>query len=164
MRLSYHTIFNLLALTAASAIRLHQAGAARDATPQAITINRRSNSRRQAGNNVAVTFNQVVETAWGEAVQVIGSIPQLGTWDTSQAVSLDAAQYTDENPLWSGTVGIPAGTAFTYKYIRIGADGTVTWEADPDRSFVVPGSGNSATRSDTWQSAGAQGSHFRQRR
>ncbi|KAI5366534.1 putative multicopper oxidase, type 1, carbohydrate binding module family 20, cupredoxin [Septoria linicola] len=161
MRLHYYSIFNLLALVTASVIpseRLHEAGTAREATqltpPRPITVNRRSNGRRQ-DPNVAVTFNQIIETAWGEAVRVVGSISQLGTWDTTQSIGLDAGLYTDDDPLWSGTVVIPAGTSFTYKYIIVRTDGTVTWEEDPDHSFTVPSSGGSATISDMWQSGAA---------
>lgn len=157
MRLHYYSsIFNLLALAAASVIpeKLQQAGTARQATPftpsRPVTIRQRSRARRQT-SSVDVTFNELSETAWGETIQVIGSISQLGTWDTSNAISLDAAQYTSTNPLWSGTISIPAGTSFSYKYLRIGTDGAITWEAGSDHSFVVPSSGN-AVISDTWQS------------
>lgn len=156
MRLHYYSIFNLLALATASVIpseRLHQPGTARQAThftpSRPVTINQRPNVRRQTSSS-DITFNEIVETIWGETIQVIGSISQLGTWDTSRAVSLDAAQYTSDNPLWSGTISILAGTTFTYKYIKIGTDGTITWESGSDHSFTVPSSGSGIV-SDTWQ-------------
>lgn len=106
---------------------------------------------RQNGN-VQVTFDELVTTAWGESVMVVGSIDALGNWDTSSGVSLSASQYTADNPLWSASVSIPAGTSFQYKYITIGTDGTITWEADPNHSYTVPSSASSATVSNSWQS------------
>ncbi|PPJ53188.1 hypothetical protein CBER1_11893 [Cercospora berteroae] len=157
MRLHY-AIFNFLALATASVIpveRLHESGTTQHATPftpERLVSRQSRDIRRRQTASVQVTFNQLAQTAWGESVQVVGSIAQLGNWDTSNGVSLSASQYANDRPLWSGTVSIPAGTSFSYKYIKIGTDGTVTWEVDPDRSFTVPTNGGSASVSDTWQS------------
>ncbi|SPQ26555.1 c476dcc6-bc0f-4ec0-b2df-b3d1867e7b8d [Thermothielavioides terrestris] len=102
---------------------------------------------------VAVTFNERVTTQWGQTIKVVGDAAALGGWDTSKAVPLSAAGYTASDPLWSGTVDLPAGLAVQYKYINVAADGGVTWEADPNHSFTVPAAcGTTAvTRDDTWQ-------------
>ncbi|KAI1333966.1 carbohydrate-binding module family 20 protein [Xylariaceae sp. FL0016] len=102
---------------------------------------------------VAVTFNEVKSTIYGQTVKIVGSVSQLGSWDTSKAIALNADKYTSSNPLWSGTVTLPAGLAVQYKYIVVGTDGSVTWEADPNHSYTVPtGCSTTATKSDTWQS------------
>lgn len=132
-------VFDFVALTAASFIPIERVQTDAPLLP------------RQNGN-VVVTFSEQVETAWGESVQVVGSISQLRNWDTDRAVALNAAQYTDSDSRWSGTVSIPVGTSFEYKYIKIGMDGAITWEADPNHSFTVPSSGQTATVSGTWQS------------
>ncbi|EME38505.1 carbohydrate-binding module family 20 protein [Dothistroma septosporum NZE10] len=106
--------------------------------------------RRQSGT-VDITFDELVTTAFGEGVSLVGSIDALGNWNTANAVALSADQYTADNPIWRGTVSLTPGTSFSYKYIRFGTDGAVTWEADPDHSYTV--GNNAATISDTWQQA-----------
>ncbi|EMC93672.1 carbohydrate-binding module family 20 protein [Baudoinia panamericana UAMH 10762] len=93
---------------------------------------------RQDCATVAVVFDKLVTTQWGESVSIAGSIPELGNWDPNSGVPLNADQYTDDNPLWSTTVDLPAGTNFEYKYVVFGADGSVTWDADPNESYAVP--------------------------
>lgn len=101
---------------------------------------------------VAVTFEEMVTTTWGESVYIVGSISQLGNWDTSSAVALSASQYTAANPIWTATITLPAGTSFEYKYVKIEADGSVVWESDPNQSFTVPSSCSTATSEyNIWQ-------------
>ncbi|KAK5129687.1 hypothetical protein LTR08_002979 [Meristemomyces frigidus] len=113
-------------------------------------------SKSTSATSVGVTFNVLVTTSWQQSVMLVGSISQLGTWSPSSGVALSASQYTSTNPLWSATVNLAPGTSFTYKYVVIGVDGTVTWEQDPNRSYTVPSSGTTATESDTWQAAASQ--------
>ncbi|CZR52821.1 probable glucoamylase precursor [Phialocephala subalpina] len=87
-----------------------------------------------AATSVAVTFDELVTTVYGQTIKISGSVSQLGSWDTSNAVALSASQYTSSNPLWAGTVSFAAGTVIQYKYINVASDGTVTWEAV---SFLV---------------------------
>ncbi|RHZ43995.1 putative glucan 1,4-alpha-glucosidase [Aspergillus thermomutatus] len=103
--------------------------------------------------SVAVTFDEIATTTYGENVYIVGSISQLGNWDTNSAVALSASQYTSSNNLWYVTINLPAGTTFQYKYIRKETDGSVVWESDPNRSYTVPsGCGvSTATESDTWR-------------
>jgi glucoamylase len=102
---------------------------------------------------VAVTFDVLATTTYGENVYIAGSIDALGDWDTSDAVALSAADYTSSDPLWFVTVDIAAGTVFEYKYIRKESDGTIEWESDPNRSYTVPAacSTTAVTESDTWR-------------
>ncbi|KAI1639377.1 Six-hairpin glycosidase-like protein [Biscogniauxia mediterranea] len=102
---------------------------------------------------VAVTFNVQKVTTYGQTVKIVGNIDALGNWNTGSAVALNANQYTSTNPLWTTTITLPAGQALQYKYIVVNTDGSVTWEADPNRSYTVARSCSStATKSDTWQS------------
>ncbi|KAG9750324.1 alpha-amylase, partial [Aureobasidium melanogenum] len=80
---------------------------------------------------VAVTFTDKVTTQYGQTIKLAGSIPQLGSWNAANAVTLSSAGYTASNPIWSGTVNLPAGQAFSYKFIKVNTDGSVTWESDP---------------------------------
>lgn len=103
--------------------------------------------------SVAVTFDEIATTTYGENVYIVGSISQLGNWDTSKAVSLSASKYTSTNNLWYVTINLPAGTTFQYKYIRKESDGSVVWESDPNRSYTVPSACgvSTATENDTWR-------------
>ncbi|KAK6424444.1 Chitinase 2 [Elasticomyces elasticus] len=99
-----------------------------------------------------VTFNELKTTAFGESVYLVGDNAALGSWNTASAVALNAAGYTSSNPLWSAAVKLPVGTTVQYKYFKVGADGSVTWESDPNRSYTVPGNcAGTATEGDTWR-------------
>lgn len=107
----------------------------------------------QTASSVLVTFNALVTTTYGQTIKLAGSIDQLGAWAPASAIALNANQYTANNPLWSVTVSLPAGTVFQYKFINVASDGTVTWEADPNSSYTVPVScATTATVNGNWQS------------
>ncbi|EED14995.1 glucan 1,4-alpha-glucosidase, putative [Talaromyces stipitatus ATCC 10500] len=103
--------------------------------------------------SVAVTFDEIATTSYGENVYIVGSISQLGSWNTANAIALSASKYTTSNNLWYVTINLPAGTTFQYKYIRKESDGTVKWESDPNRSYTVPSACgvSTATENDTWR-------------
>ncbi|KAI8629132.1 alpha-amylase [Xylariaceae sp. FL1651] len=101
--------------------------------------------------SVAVTFNEIVTTAVGQTIKIVGSVPELGSWDTSKAVTLDASQYTSSNHLWRATINLAVGESVEYKYINVASNGAITWESDPNRSFTVSTSCTAVIRSDTWR-------------
>jgi alpha-amylase len=102
--------------------------------------------------SVAVTFIGRKATNFGDTLKISGSTSQLGSWNAANAIELSAVGYTAQNPSWSGTVTLPAGTSFQYKYIVVSNSGQVTWEADPARSYTVPRTCASAvTVSGNWQ-------------
>jgi alpha-amylase len=49
---------------------------------------------------VAVTFTDRVTTQYGQTLKLAGSIPQLGSWNAANAVTLSSAGYTASNPVW----------------------------------------------------------------
>ncbi|KAH9871166.1 hypothetical protein J1614_006742 [Plenodomus biglobosus] len=101
--------------------------------------------------SVAVTFNSKTTTVVGQTVKIAGSISQLGSWNTANAIALSASQYTTANPLWTGTINLPAGTSFEYKFIRVTSSGAVTYEAGANRKYTVPsGCTGKATVEATW--------------
>ncbi|KAI0815467.1 alpha-amylase [Xylaria sp. FL0064] len=101
---------------------------------------------------VPVTFNEIVTTTVGQTIKIVGNISALGSWDTSKAIALSAAQYTSSNPLWTATISLPPGSAVEYKYINVASNGAVTWESDPNRSLTVSSSSCAAvTQSDSWR-------------
>ncbi|MFK0222609.1 carbohydrate-binding module family 20 domain-containing protein [Streptomyces vinaceus] len=85
-------------------------------------------------------------TALGQNVYVTGDRAELGGWNTASALKLDPAAY----PVWKLDVSLPAGTAFSYKYVRKDAAGNVTWESGANRTATVPASGK-AVLNDTWR-------------
>ncbi|OQE40805.1 hypothetical protein PENCOP_c005G03047 [Penicillium coprophilum] len=103
--------------------------------------------------SVSVTFNEVVTTVVGQDIFLTGSISQLSSWSTSSAIALSAGSYTSSNHLWTATVNLPPGTTFEYKFFRKNADGSITWESDPNRSYTVPAacSGTAVTVGTTWR-------------
>ncbi|MFV2020750.1 carbohydrate-binding module family 20 domain-containing protein [Micromonospora sp. LOL_023] len=92
-------------------------------------------------------FAVTASTVWGQNIFVVGDHSTLGGWDPARAVPLSSASY----PVWRGTVSLPAGTTFAYKYLRRDAAGTVTWENGGNRTATAPASGT-VTLSDTWRS------------
>ncbi|OBT63964.1 hypothetical protein VE03_05984 [Pseudogymnoascus sp. 23342-1-I1] len=103
-------------------------------------------------STVAITFNEIVTTQVGMTIKIVGSISQLGSWDTSSAIALSASGYTTSSHLWSVSLSLPAGTVFEYKFINVASNGAVTWESDPNRQYTVPSTcATTALVSDTWR-------------
>ncbi|SMR53207.1 unnamed protein product [Zymoseptoria tritici ST99CH_1E4] len=99
-----------------------------------------------------VLFKEYATTTYGESISVVGSISQLGNWNTNNAVALSAQNYTSSSNLWFVDISLPAGTSFQYKYIRKQSDGSVRWESDPNRSYTVPANcKGQATVTDNWR-------------
>ncbi|GLU46125.1 carbohydrate-binding module family 20 domain-containing protein [Nocardiopsis ansamitocini] len=97
---------------------------------------------------VTARFHPTVTTWHGQEVYVVGSVAQLGNWDPGKAVKLSSADY----PLWKGTVSLPGGTSFTYKYVKKNPDGTVEWEQRGNRFATADDSGGGCSRTfaDNW--------------
>lgn len=103
------------------------------------------------GCAVAVRFDELVATTYGQGVKVVGSISELGSWNVASGVALSASGYTASNPLWSATVNLPAGTTFQYKFVKVSGS-SVAWESDPNRSYTVPQTcGGAVTVSSSWK-------------
>ncbi|KJX97025.1 hypothetical protein TI39_contig587g00001 [Zymoseptoria brevis] len=87
----------------------------------------------------AVTFRERIVTVFGESVNIFGSIEQFGTWNVDNAPALSSANYTDDEPIWFYTVSLPVALSFEYKYYRRYTNGSIQYEADPNRVYTVPG-------------------------
>ncbi|MFE3069838.1 carbohydrate-binding module family 20 domain-containing protein [Streptomyces sp. NPDC059247] len=83
------------------------------------------------------SFAVTATTVPGQDVYVTGDRAELGNWSPAAALKLDPATY----PVWKLTAGLPAGTAFAYKYLRKDAAGNVTWESGANRTATVPATG-----------------------
>lgn len=110
----------------------------------AITLNNSWNVANADATDV--TFEETATTDWGTDVYVVGSLPSLGSWNTSDAIPLSSASY----PTWSRLVIVPRSTSFAYKYVKKDGSGNVTWESGTNRSYTT-GSSSGYTTSDTWK-------------
>lgn len=79
-------------------------------------------------------FHVEAYTTPGQQVYVVGSIPELGSWDPDKA--LDA--FHNPNPTewwkWFLSVSVPRNTTFEFKYIMKDSLGNVVWESGTNRS------------------------------
>ncbi|KAK4673514.1 hypothetical protein QC763_112690 [Podospora pseudopauciseta] len=87
---------------------------------------------------VDITFNHLVPTSFGDSVKVTGNVAALGNWNPTNGVALNASQYTNNNPLWTGTLKLAPGTNIQYKFVKVSSSGAASWESDPNRSYTVP--------------------------
>lgn len=113
-----------------------------------------SNSTCTRYGSVAVHFADVAPSspAANQTVKVVGSVPALQNWTPAAAAPLLRTNSTGGNIEWSGAVpGFVAGTVVQYKYVRVAADGSLQWEADPNHTLTVPACVATATVRDVWQ-------------
>ncbi|MER7468308.1 carbohydrate-binding module family 20 domain-containing protein [Streptomyces sp. NPDC097981] len=114
-------------------------------TALALHVNARTCTGTPA-NPAGAAFAVNAATVPGQNIYVTGDRAELGGWNTGSALKLDPAAY----PVWKLDVTLPAGTAFSYKYLRKDAAGNVTWESGANRTATVPASGT-VVLNDTWR-------------
>lgn len=82
-----------------------------------------------------VTVEAVYDgTAWGDGVVLVGSLPELGSWDPRRGLALSGEAW----PTWRGSVELRAGASFEYKLVVLRANGSADWERGPNRAAVLP--------------------------
>lgn len=86
-----------------------------------------------SGDPNQVIFHVNAETNFGETIHVVGSIPELGNWDTDKCTE---AMLCPDYPEWFLHVSVPANTTFSFKFIKKDAAGNVTWESNENRVFT----------------------------
>jgi glycosidase len=92
---------------------------------------------------VTFTVYDATPTTVGDYIFLTGNTVELGNWSTTWdgAVGpLLAPNY----PNWFINAAMPAGVTIQYKFIKIAADGAVTWENGPNHTFSVPTSGTAS--------------------
>ena len=108
----------------------------------------------ERGHIDILTFNEKITTAYGESIFITGSIPELGSWstDAKNRIALSADRYSSSNPVWYVARSLPTGVSLQYKYYKVGTNGQITWENDPNRSYTVPANCQSTvTINDNWR-------------
>ncbi|MGK7875770.1 MAG: carbohydrate-binding module family 20 domain-containing protein [Xenococcaceae cyanobacterium] len=103
----------------------------------------------EAPGTISARFNVMATTKLerGEKIFLVGNIPQLGSWNTDNAVPLSAANY----PNWEVTISLPQSVSVQYKYIKKDDAGNEIWEGGINRVLKSPSSGRTA-HSDRWRS------------
>ncbi len=103
-----------------------------------------------SGDQVQVVFKVNAATSVGQNVYVVGSIPELGSWDPAKASEV---MMNPNYPQWFLPISVPKGTQFEFKFIKKDANGTVVWEGGSNRVFTSPSSstGVSDTAVYNWQ-------------
>ena len=98
---------------------------------------------------VTFTVNNATPTSTGDYIFLTGDHVELGNWgttfDTAVGPMLDPSY-----PNWFLNASMPAGTVIQFKFIKIAANGTVTWEAGSNHSYTVPSSGTGSVNVN-WQ-------------
>jgi len=75
-------------------------------------------------------------TYMGQDVYAVGSIDELGNWNSANAVKLSPSSY----PTWTGSITMPANKAVEWKCIKK-AGSQVEWQNGGNNSFTSPTSG-----------------------
>lgn len=89
---------------------------------------------------VTFTVNNATPTNTGDYIFLTGSTVELGNWGTTFDTAI--GPMLDPNyPNWFLNASVPAGQNIQFKFIKIAADGTVTWENGSNHSYTVPTSG-----------------------
>jgi glycosidase len=128
---------------------------------QIITVTRSGSATASNGFNftayqaklVPVTFTvlNAIPTNPGDEIYLTGNTVELGNWATTPATAIGAMLTTAGTyPNWWLTVSVPAGKTLQYKFIRIQANGSVTWENGANHSYSVPASGVGSVNA-SWQ-------------
>jgi|SRR5579884_1194045 glycosidase len=103
------------------------------------------------GKLIPVTFtvNNATPTNVGDYIFLTGNTVELGNWSTAWDGAV--GPMLDPNyPNWFINASMPAGVTIQFKFIKIAADGTVTWEGGANHTYTVPTSGTGFANV-TWQ-------------
>ena len=83
-------------------------------------------------------FQLFAPTQIGESIAILGSSPELGSWDFSKCIHLQTN--SDRYPLWwtEQAIDIPANFKIEYKYLRLEEKGDHQWEALGENRWIMP--------------------------
>jgi glycosidase len=98
---------------------------------------------------VTFTVNNAAPTVPGDYIFLTGDTVELGNWNTTWDGAV-GPMLAPHYPDWFLTVSVPAGQTIQFKFIKIGANGAVTWETGSNHSYTVPMSGTASVNVN-WQ-------------
>jgi glycosidase len=95
-----------------------------------------------AARLIPVTFTvyNATPTSVGDYIFLTGNTVELGNWATTWDGAV-GPMLAPNYPNWFLNVAVPAGQTIQFKFIKISANGGVTWEAGSNHTFTVPTSG-----------------------
>eukprot|EP00197_Chlamydomonas_leiostraca_P010509 CAMPEP_0202865790 /NCGR_PEP_ID=MMETSP1391-20130828/6351_1 /ASSEMBLY_ACC=CAM_ASM_000867 /TAXON_ID=1034604 /ORGANISM="Chlamydomonas leiostraca, Strain SAG 11-49" /LENGTH=365 /DNA_ID=CAMNT_0049545667 /DNA_START=103 /DNA_END=1200 /DNA_ORIENTATION=+ len=87
-----------------------------------------------APTTVKVVMRITNRVQMGQSVGIVGSCPEMGAWDGFKAVRLTWG----EGDVWSGEVQLPIAVGTVeYKYVVLGPNNAIYWQAGANRSLDV---------------------------
>lgn len=89
---------------------------------------------------VTFTVSNATPTNFGDYIFLTGSTIELGNWGTTFDTAV-GPMLPPNYPNWFLNVSVPAGAQIQFKFIKIAADGSVTWENGANHQYTVPASG-----------------------
>jgi len=89
---------------------------------------------------VTFTVNNATPTVPGDYIFLTGDTVELGNWNTTWDGAV-GPMLTPNYPNWFLNVSVPAAQTIQFKFIKIAANGSVTWESGSNHSYTVPTSG-----------------------
>jgi glycosidase len=98
---------------------------------------------------VTFTVNNATPTSVGDYIFLTGDTIELGNWNTTWDGAI-GPMLTPNYPNWFLNVSVPAGRTIQFKFIKIAANGAVTWENGANHSYTVPASGTGSVNVN-WQ-------------
>lgn len=111
-----------------------------------------TNSSSQVSNGIQFTVYQAKlipvtftvfnasPTQTGDYIFLTGNTVELSNWSTTWDNAV-GPMLTPNYPNWFINASVPAGAQLQFKFIKIAANGTVTWEAGANHTYTVPTSG-----------------------
>lgn len=98
---------------------------------------------------VTFTVNNATPTKPGDYIFLTGDTVELGNWSTTWDGAV-GPMLTPNYPNWFLSVSVPAGQTIQFKFIKISADNTITWESGANHTYTVPASGTGFVNAN-WQ-------------
>ena len=98
---------------------------------------------------VTFTVNNAAPTSTGDYIFLTGNTVELSNWSTTWDGAV-GPMLTPNYPNWFLNVSVPAGKTIQFKFIKIAANNTVTWENGANHSYTVPASGTGSVNVN-WQ-------------
>lgn len=104
------------------------------------------------GTGCTVSFTIAnANTSWGQSLRIVGNVGGLGAWAPGSGFAL-TIQGSGANVPWTGSVGLPAGAAIQYKYVKWNGS-TAVWESNQatgsgNREFTSCAGGGTQSRND----------------
>jgi glycosidase len=89
---------------------------------------------------VTFTVYNATQTVTGDYIFLTGNTIELGNWATTWDGAV-GPMLAPNYPNWFLNASVPAGQTIQFKFIKIAANGAVTWEGGANHTYTVPTTG-----------------------